>query len=125
MKNKIKGLSLYFVVGIIATLTEWVMFYILSNLSVYYVFATVFAYIFSTFVNWLSGRLLVFKESKKGLFKELFEIYLASVVGLVLNLIIMWLLVDLFIVNKLLAKVIATTLVFSYNFLVRTLYIYK
>ena len=81
--------------------------------------------IISTFINWLAGRLLVFKKSNKSIIAEIISIYLSSVIGLGLNLLIMYICVDILSVGDMLSKIIATGIVFFFNFLVRKLYIYK
>lgn len=123
--NDLKDFLLYLIVGGIATISEWIIFYLLDKLLLHYAVATTIAYILSTFINWLAGRILVFKESKQSLFKEILSIYLASIVGLLLNLVIMWITVDLLSVNEMLSKIIATALVFFYNFIIRKVLIYK
>ena len=123
--NDLKDFLLYLIVGGIATISEWIIFYLLDKLLLHYAVATTIAYILSTFINWLAGRILVFKESKQSLFKEILSIYLASMVGLLLNLLIMWITVDLLSVNEMLSKIIATALVFFYNFIIRKVLIYK
>ncbi len=83
------------------------------------------AYILSTFVNWLVGRLLVFKDNVGSIVREIVGVYLASVVGLLLNLGIMWVAVSVLSFNEMISKVVATGIVFIYNFAVRKLVIYK
>ncbi len=124
-KSNIKDFLLYLVVGGIATVTEWVLFFIMDKCNIHYVIATVIAYLMSTFVNWLAGRLLVFKDGHSSFLKELLGIYVAGIVGLLLNLVIMWLAVDIANVNEMISKVLATAIVFFYNFLVRKLIIYN
>ncbi len=127
MKNSIREILLYLIVGVAATLTEWGIFYIgTKHLTVmHYTLLVVIAYMISTFVNWIMGRLLVFKTCEKSVLRELFEIYLSGVMGLVLNLAIMFVLVDLLSADKMFSKIVATIIVFAFNFLVRKLYIYK
>lgn len=124
-KNDIKDFLLYLIVGGVATITEWVLFFVMDKLSFHYALATVIAYIISTFVNWLVGRLLVFKESQLSVTKEIVEIYTTSIVGLLLNMAIMWLAVDILSFNEMPSKIAATAIVFFYNFFVRKLLIYK
>lgn len=124
-KSNIKEFLLYLIVGGIATVTEWVLFFVLDIVLVHYTLATVIAYILSTFVNWLTGRILVFKQTPQPILKEILEIYIASIVGLLMNLVIMWLAVDLLAFNEMISKMAATAIVFFYNFLVRKLLIYK
>lgn len=125
-KKNIKDFMLYVIVGGIATVCEWIIFYILNTtFAWHYILATVIAYILSTFVNWAAGRIIMFKKTEKGLLHEITSIYAASVIGLLLNMLIMWLMVDLFSINSMLSKVIATGLVFIWNFLIRKIVIYK
>ncbi len=124
-RSNIKELFLYLIVGGIATITEWVLFFILDKLSVHYTLATIIAYVLSTFVNWFAGRCLVFKDNRQSVLKEIIGIYIASIVGLIMNLIIMLVSVDFFNFNEMSSKIVATAIVFIYNFLVRKFLIYK
>ena len=94
MKNKqqfIKQFISYLFVGGGATIVEWVGFWLFDHcLHIQYLIATAFAFFFSTFSNWLFGRLLTFKNSDKNIFLELAQIYLTSMIGLLFNLIIMY-----------------------------------
>ena len=125
-RKQIQDLFNYLLVGGIATIVEWTGFGILTNLiHIQYLLSTVLAFVLSTFANWLFGRLLVFKVSNGSLWRELASIYLASAVGLLLNLLIMFVLVQAFNFDKMLAKIVATVIVFAYNYLVRKLIIYS
>lgn len=124
-RNNIKEFSLYLVVGGVATLTEWICFFIFDKCSFHYAVATLLAYVISTFVNWLVGRLIVFKQRPQSVLKEILSVYLASVIGLLLNLAIMWVAVDLLFCGEMPSKMMATAIVFTYNFLIRKLLIYK
>lgn len=120
------GLFGYLIVGGLATIVEWAGFWLFSEkLSIEYLLATALAFAISTFANWLFGRLLVFRGKQQSLLREILSVYLASIVGLLLNLLIMFLLVQLLGVEKMIAKMAATVLVFTYNYLVRKLIIYR
>lgn len=116
----------YLIVGGSATVVEWAAFWVLANpFHVQYLLSTAIAFIFSTFANWFLGRLLVFKQGKGSFLREIASVYLASVVGLLLNLLIMFILVQRFAIDTMLSKIAATALVFFYNYLVRKLVIYR
>ena len=109
-----------------ATLVEWALFWLLdAKAGLHHQWATVIAYTVSTFANWGFGRLLVFKKSERGVAAEIAGVYLAAAVGLLLNMGIMFVLVDALGWNEMLSKVIATGLVFVWNFLIRRLAIYR
>ena len=124
-RNNIKEFALYVIVGGIATVTEWAVFYLLDISGLYYLAAVTVSYLISTFVNWLAGRLLVFKTRNLSVLREILSVYLASIVGLLMNLFIMWIAVDLLKFSEMPSKVAATGLVFAYNFIVRKYLIYK
>lgn len=126
LKKEIKQFILYLFVGGCATLVEWITFFLLDRgTSLHYMLATSIAFIFSTFANWLVGRLVMFHETKS-LVKELVQIYLTSIAGLLMNLLIMWVTIHFHLIkDEMIAKMLATGIVFFWNFLVRKLVIYK
>lgn len=124
-RNNIKEFALYVLVGGIATVTEWAAFFLLDLIGVYYLAAVTVSYVISTFVNWLAGRLLVFKARNTSVGREILSVYLASIIGLLLNLLIMWIAVDVLKSSEMPSKVAATGLVFAYNFIIRKCLIYK
>ena len=124
-KKEIQDFFKYLLVGGIATVSEWVIFFFLDKAHIYYAIATVIAYMMSTFVNWLMGRILVFKKSDQPLWKEILSIYIVGIIGLILNLIIMWFAIELFHLSNMFSKILATIIVFSYNYIIRKILIYK
>lgn len=119
-----KQFFLYIIVGGIATIAEWICFFFFDKI-IHYFWATSLAFVFSTFVNWSVGRLILFKGKVNSLIKELMQIYSTSIIGLVLNLIIMYLVVEWIGLSEMKAKIIGTGIVFFWNFLIRKLVIYK
>ena len=122
----------YFGVGGVSALVEWSVFSLLEYLlDVPYLLATVLAFLVSTTTNWILGRTFTFKDSayreKKA--KEAVLVFLVSAIGLGFNLILMYLFVDIFGMDtnllKTAAKILATGLVFLWNFLSRKLWIYR
>ena len=126
INKNILQLFLYLVVGGLATIVEWITFYVFSSrLYLHYALATSLAFIFSTFANWSLGRIILFHPSESGILKEVIKIYITSIIGLLLNILIMFIAIEKFGLNKMFSKIIATMLVFSWNFLIRKLVIYK
>ena len=123
----IRQILLYLVVGAGATLVEWGVFYLLdARCGVHYALATALAFAVSTLSNWYLGRLLLFsKGDAKGIVHELASIYGVSALGLVANLAIMYVCIDVLEFPHMSAKILATAIVFSLNFAVRKFLIYK
>ena len=123
----------YFFVGGAAAIVEWLLFALFANFfHIHYIAATCLAFIVSTAVNWLLGRRWTFKNNtnftnKKT--KELCLVFLVSGVGLLINMSLMYFFVTILSLNtailKTLSKIVATGIVFFWNFLIRKLVIYK
>ena len=132
-KANIKQFISYFFVGGVAAIVEWVMFFIFANvLQINYFVSTVIAFIFSTTDNWILGRITTFKDNntyKDKKAKEAFLVFVVSAIGLLFNLILMYLFVTVMgfdsSLGKTLSKIAATGIVFIWNFLIRKLVIYK
>ena len=120
-------LLLYLLVGAGATLVEWIIFFLVHRIFLlHYQVATVSAIVVSSFSNWAFGRLTLFKKAERqGIISEIGKIYLVSLIGLMLNLLLMWFFVGKNNLDGMLSKMIATGIVFTYNYLIRRHYIYK
>lgn len=126
IKKSFVQLFLYLIVGGLATLVEWGAFYELNQrLTVHYMAATALAFALSTFANWGFGRLILFRVSNQNTWFELVKIYAVSIIGLLFNIGIMYVEVDKLLMDEMLSKMIATGIVFIWNFLIRKLVIYK
>ena len=68
---------------------------------------------------------MLFKKAEGSLLREIAAIYGVSIAGLLLNLAIMWAAINGLHLNDMIAKIIATALVFAGNFLVRKFWIYR
>lgn len=129
----IKQFISYFFVGGIAAVVEWVLFAIFANvMGINYIFATCLAFVFSTAANWILGRIWTFKDNKKyenKKTKELFLVFAVSAIGLLFNMVLMYLFVTILSFDtpilKTISKIISTGIVFFWNFFIRKLVIYK
>lgn len=124
MIKGIRQLFLYLVVGGIATVVEWVAFWFLDR-WMHYLAATALAFVISTLANWLAGRFIMFKNAGQTVAKEVAQIYATSICGLLFNFLIMWIAIDGAGLPDMISKIIATGIVFFWNFLVRKYLIYK
>lgn len=131
--SAIKQFISYFFVGGIAAVVEWIVFALFANaVEMNYIVATCLAFLFSTAVNWMLGRIWTFKsstnyENKRA--KELLLVFTVSAIGLLFNMGLMYLFVTVIgldtAILKTISKIIATGIVFFWNFYVRKFVIYK
>ena len=127
MIARIKNIIAYAIVGFSGTLVEWFLYYLLSKVfNVYYLIATVLSVGVATFANWLLGRLIAFRKAPKQNVKaEITKIYIISIGGIILNTILMLVFHDIVGIEGMLSKMMASFLVFFYNYSVRAFVLYK
>ena len=123
----------YFFVGGAAALVEWGMFFMFASVcGLQYLLAACLAFIISTTVNLILGKIISFKDCERYEGKgalEAFLVFAVSALGLLFNLGLMYLFVDVLGLNTdllmTLSKICATGIVFIWNFLIRKLVIYR
>ncbi|MWV61972.1 GtrA family protein [Helicobacter saguini] len=116
----------YLFVGGSAALVNWAVFFIFNDiLKFHYLFAGFLSFIIATLWNFIFAKKFIFINSKHTLFKETFFIYLASFLGLLIDMSMLYVCVQFFLMPPLLGKILATGLAFIFNFSIRHFVIYK
>ena len=72
-------------VGVLNTLVNWVIFFILETCGVYYILANIISYSLSTIHSYLWNTLWVFKYKDKASTDTTFKFIVLNIIGLCLN----------------------------------------
>ena len=133
--NEFVKIILYLFVGGTAALVEWGLFYLFFyyllvglglSIDTLTMVATALAFGLSTLYHYFLGNVLVFDSgSKYDKSKELSLVFLVSIMGLVFNLVLMYVFVGLLAWQPMLAKVITSCIVVVWNYLSRKKWIFK
>ncbi len=133
--NEFVKVILYLFVGGTAALVEWGLFYLFFyyllaglglSVDTLTMVATALAFGLSTLYHYFLGNVLVFDSgSKYDKSKELSLVFLVSIMGLVFNLVLMYVFVGLLAWQPMLAKVITSCIVVVWNYLSRKKWIFK
>ena len=133
--NEFVKIILYLFVGGTAALVEWGLFYLFFyyllvglglSVDTLTMVATALAFWLSTLYHYFLGNVLVFDSgSKYDKSKELSLVFLVSIMGLVFNLVLMYVFVGLLAWQPMLAKVITSCIVVVWNYLSRKKWIFK
>ena len=133
--NEFVKIILYLFVGGTAALVEWGLFYLFFyyllvglglSVDVLTMVTTALAFGLSTLYHYFLGNILVFDSgSKYDKSKELSLVFLVSIMGLVFNLVLMYVFVGLLSWQPMLAKVITSCIVVVWNYLSRKKWIFK
>ena len=112
-------------VGVINTLVNWIIFFILNALGMYYILANIIAYILGTVNSYLWNTLWVFKYKGKASTETTIKFIILNLIGLGLNTGILYVLVDLCNLNKFIGLVITTAIVMIINYIVNKLWVFS
>ena len=120
-----KQLIKFGIVGIIATIVDFLILFIFTEyFHIYYLISSTLSFIISLIVNYILSIYWVFDVKKRN-FKELILFVILSVIGLLINQIILYIGSDLLNIYYLICKIGATILVMIYNFITRKIFIEK
>ncbi len=125
MKKLIAQVMKFVVVGGLSFVLDFIIYFVLTNfLSVYYLIAGFFSFTLSLIFNYMMSMKFVFKSKDDLKKSHEFVIFATlSVMGLGLNLLSLYVLVDLFKMNDLIAKVFVAGIVMVFNFVTRKIFL--
>ena len=125
MKKIIKQLFKFGIVGIICFLIDYALLYVLTEyVNIHYLVSSIISFSISTIVNYILSIRWVFDVNKESNKKVQFILFwVLSIIGLILNAIIMWIGVEKVHINYLIVKIIATAIVMCFNFITRKIFL--
>ena len=116
----------YFLVGGSAAIVDISLFVIFAKFLQYnYLLVGLFSFIIATLVNYILSIKYVFESGAKHTQKkELALVYFVSAVGLLFNLLILYISIDILALEMVISKLLATGIVFFWNYLIRKYFIF-
>lgn len=115
----------YFVMAIIIVGIELVAFQIIYLFTKNYYLGTVFSFTLAVVLNWIGGRIFVFGASQHHPAREFIMILIASIVGLGIQIGVVFVSVEVLLLYPLIGKVLSICFSFFWNYWFRTKLIYK
>lgn len=130
MKSFNKGfkyeLIAYIIFGILTTVVDWIVYYILSGLGVNYIINSIISWTVAVLFAFITNKLFVFDSKRlKNIFRELVLFVLSRLSTLVINLVGMYVLISLLKLNEFISKAILSILVVILNYIFSKLFIFK
>ena len=117
----------YFITGGIAGLVDLGLFTLLAKiLDFHYLIAGTASFIVATLVNYIISITIVFESGAR--FKkhhEVMLIYFVSAVGLLINLFFLFVFIDLFNIEKVISKILASCMGFFWNYYSRKHFVFR
>lgn len=116
----------YLVVGGFCTIVDIGLLYQLTSLGAHYMLSAAVSFTTGVTLNYFMCTGWIFKESKiknKGV--EMLLYFVISIIGLLINLVGIWLLTELLALHYMLSKLLATMATLVWNFLSRKYFLHN
>lgn len=113
------------IVGGIATIIDWLVYYILFNyFKINPLIANIGAFGISVIYNYIASVKWVFDVNENISKKKIFSQFIIfSIIGLLITELIIYFGVDLFKMNPMLIKIVATAITMVFNFVTRKIFL--
>lgn len=126
-KNKLLNQILKFgLVGGTAFVIDYVLLYFCTEfLHIHYLISSIISFTVSVIFNYILSIKWVFDVKKKQDVKDFVIFIILSVIGLGINSLIMYVMVEKFGVYYMFSKIVSTVVVMVYNFITRKIFVEK
>ena len=116
----------YLLVGGVSALTDWTIFAAMFyGFDLHYIAAGAISFILATGLNYYLSVRFVFGAGSRGPRQAMLLVYLVSTAGIVINLGVLKIGIDVMELHPLVSKFFATGVAVFWNFLARYFYIFK
>lgn len=125
MKKLIAQFMKFGVVGAIAFVIDFGLLWLLTSVfDVYYLVSATISFTISVIFNYLASMRYVFKHREGMSRRREFTIFVVlSIIGLIINNVLMWIGVSIFDFYYLVVKIFATAVVTIWNFVTRKIFL--
>lgn len=127
LKNLFSQLVKFGIVGVIAFFIDYgVMVFLTEVLGVYYLLSAMISFTVSVIFNYIASMRFVFvgrDDMSKS--REFLIFIILSVIGLGINELFMWIMVDKLTIHYMISKIFVTALVMVWNFVTRKIFLEK
>lgn len=127
--QKYRELILYVFFGVLTTLVNWAAYWLLVDvLHIHYMASAFFSQVLAILFAYITNRRWVFESAARGgraVAIEMAKFFGARALSLVMDMLVMYVGVDLLLANDKLVKVISSVLVVVANYIFSKLFVFK
>ena len=121
-----KELISYLIFGVLTTVVNIVVYYVFNTwLQVNYLVSNAIAWITSVLFAYITNRKYVFESENTSMFNELVKFIGARLSTGIMDMIFMWLLVDVLSMNSMISKIVVNVLVIVLNYVLSKVFVFK
>ncbi len=124
MMNK-KEIILYLIFGILTTLVNIVVYTVCNDLlQIQYLISNAIACIFSVLFAYITNRKYVFESKNSSMMNELVKFIGARLSTGIMDMILMWLFVDILCFNSMMSKIVVNVIVIVLNYVLSKIFVF-
>lgn len=126
--NKYKEALLYLFFGGCTTLVNIISFFLLRGMNISTYVSNGVAWFLSVLFAFVTNKLFVFESKSSDLSKSIYELvsfFIFRIISLIFDMAIMYVFIDLFSINEMIAKVFANVFVVIINYVFSKIFIFK
>lgn len=124
--KKYKELLLYGIFGVLTTIVNIVVYSLCTHMfSINYLISTVIAWLISVLFAYITNRMYVFESKSSNILKEMLSFFSFRVLSGAIDIIIMYVFVDLFRWNDIFVKILSNIIVIILNYIFSKLFVFK
>ncbi len=125
MKKLVIQFFKFGIVGVINTVSSWIIYYGLLFFKINYLIATTVAYFISSIIGYFLNKIWVFKKKEEKKTTSILRYYIVYISSYFLNILCMYILVDILSISKLIAPILVLFVTVPYNFILSRLWVFK
>ena len=119
----------YLIVGVLTTLVSIVIYGVFTKLfHVNYMISNVISWIGSVSFAYITNKIFVFKskcDSEKDVLIEVYQFFKYRVFSLLIDILLMYVFVEIFTIDDMISKVIVQFIVIALNYIFSKLFVFK
>ena len=116
----------YLIFGVLTTVVNVVVYWLLNTcLNMNYLISNAIAWIVSVLFAYITNRKYVFESNNSSMINELVKLVGARLSTGIMDMILMWLLVDILSINSLICKILVNVFVIVLNYVFSKVFVFK
>lgn len=125
LSNKVKEIINYIIIGFLTTIVSVVSYFILRLLINNYIICTILSWIISVIFAYITNRIFVFHSNNTNITKEFLTFISARIITLLMELLFMFVFVNLLSVSDRISKIIVQFVILVSNYIFSKLFVFK
>jgi len=115
----------YLIFGVLTTIVSILSYALFRFFNINYIISNILSWIISVTFAFITNKIYVFKSKENKILNEAIKFYLSRITSLLIELVIMYLAVDILNINDMISKIIVQFIVIVLNYIFSKIFVFK